>query len=97
MLVGTYIGTVIMENSTEVPQKKLKLELPHDSADVDILVFGADIQERILETSLVQKRCFYYSTGTGPMGRKSCPVVVRSNRSYTLKLGEIKTKRIFQK
>ena len=40
---------------------------------MEVLGFGADSQERILETFSVQKMWFYYSTGTRPVGRKSCP------------------------
>ena len=38
---------------------------------------GADDQERILEEVFGADRWFYESTGTGPVGRKSCPGTIR--------------------
>ena len=49
---------------------------------------GADDQARkILEDVFGAK-----STGTGPLGRKSCTVVVKSGSLHTMKLGEVKSK-----
>lgn len=53
-----------------------------------MLEFKANSQERILEMSLVQKSDFIKeSTGTGPMGRKSCARVMRSGPLYAFMLG----------
>ena len=43
----------------------------------EVLGFGADSQERVLEMSLVQKGGFIKSTGAG--GSKSCAAAVKGD------------------
>ena len=42
LLVGTQAGTATLENSVEVPQEKLKLELPCDSAIALLGIYPKD-------------------------------------------------------
>ena len=54
-------------------------------------------KKEFLKTSLGQKGDFIKSKGTGPVGRKSCTGVVKSDWLYTLELGEVKSRRNFLK
>ena len=52
----------------------------------EVLGFGAEGRERILEMPLVQKGGFIKAQGSGPMGRKSCTGVMTGEKFYTFRL-----------
>ena len=61
----------------------------------EVLGFGADSQERVLEMSLVQKGGFIKSTGAG--GSKSCAAAVKGDCRHTGEPGEVKIRGSFQR
>ena len=56
---------------------------------------GAEGQERILETSLVQKCDFILKRGDGTLGQKELPPVAKRGWLYTKELGEVKSRGSF--
>lgn len=57
-LVGVYIGTAAMQNIMEVPQKKLKMEVPHDPA-----ILLLDIYPKEMELLSKRDNCTPMFTG----------------------------------